>query len=99
MLANLNRDDFIAILTRELYSSRPIDTFEHLRGRDKEMDAIDQALVAPGRHIFIFGDRGVGKTSLAQTAAYKYQSSDNEPIILGCEPKSTFVSILTRVAQ
>jgi hypothetical protein len=39
---------------------------------------IDRAFASPGRQIFIFGDRGVGKTSPAVTAA-------NRPINDGFE--------------
>ena len=38
-------------------------------------------LQLPGKHIFIYGDRGVGKTSLAQTAAFLQQSADSSPIL------------------
>ena len=41
--------------------SRPILSIEHLVGRDRELDRIEKALLAPGRNVFIFGERGVGK--------------------------------------
>ena len=42
--------------------------------------------MSKGRNIFIFGERGVGKTSLAKTAANQYQSSDREFIDVSCAP-------------
>jgi archaellum biogenesis ATPase FlaH len=58
---------------------------------------IDEALYSPGRHIFIFGDRGVGKTSLAQTAAFAHQSSDNDPIIRSCDSSTTFYELIKSI--
>lgn len=54
------------------------------------------ALYATGRHAFIYGDRGVGKTSLAQTVAFKLQE-DAEPILVGCEKESTFSSVMNDI--
>lgn len=73
--------------------SRPITTPEFLNGRSKNLRTISRALNNPGRHIFIYGDRGVGKTSLAQTAARLEQSSDSDPIVIGCDVSSTFNQI------
>ena len=39
-------------------------------------------------------DRGVGKTSLAQTAAHQHQSSDSGPIRVICEKDGTFYRII-----
>ena len=50
-------------LGRILSASRLIQSIEHLKGREKELDTIDKSLYAPGRHVFVYGDRGVGKCS------------------------------------
>lgn len=65
-----------------LSPSRPVRSIEHLRGRDDELQRIERALYADGRNVFIYGDRGVGKSSLAATAAAQYQSVDASPIPL-----------------
>ena len=74
-----------------------------LRGREKKQEDIRRASIQPGRHIFIFGDRGVGKTSLAQTTAYEHHPSETEPIFLGCDASSTFYSmafdLCSRISQ
>jgi len=41
----------------------------------------------------------VGKTSLAQTAALAHQSSDAEPIIVGCHRASTFLEVIDTVSS
>lgn len=54
--------------------------------------------MADGRNIFIYGDRGVGKSSLAATAAAQYQSSDAEPIHVACSPDTSFATVIANIA-
>ena len=82
-----------------LSPAQPVRTSEKLKGRESELEDIDRALSAPGRNIFIYGDRGVGKSSLGATAAYEYQSADNKPIIVGGSPNETFDSIIANIAN
>jgi uncharacterized protein len=67
---------FEKALKQTLSPTTPIRSAEFLRGRDKKLEDIRRAVIQPGRHIFIYGDRGVGKTSLAQTAAFEHQSAE-----------------------
>lgn len=97
MIPGLDKDQFAATLHKQLSPTTPIQSQEHLRGREAQMREIEQALYAPGRSIFIHGERGVGKTSLAQTVAHQHQSSDYEPIILACQPQSTFAGIMSEL--
>jgi ABC-type molybdenum transport system ATPase subunit/photorepair protein PhrA len=94
----LDRSAFADVLTKTLSPTTPIRSVEALRGRERKLEDIRRALIQPGRHIFIFGDRGVGKTSLAQTAAFEHQSASNEPILLGCDTGSTFYRIIYDLA-
>ncbi|RQM59623.1 MULTISPECIES: AAA family ATPase [Burkholderia] len=82
-----------------LSAAQPVRTPEKLKGRERELEDIDRALSAPGRNIFIYGDRGVGKSSLGATAAYEYQSADNRPIVVGGSPNETFDSIIATIAN
>lgn len=77
-----------------LTPSSPIDSIEFLFGRRKEQENIEEALYAKGRHCFIYGERGVGKSSLAYTVANQFQSSDKAYIKINCSEESTFISIL-----
>lgn len=43
-----------------LSPAQPVRASEKLKGRESELEDIDRALSAPGRNIFIYGDRGVG---------------------------------------
>ena len=82
-----------------LSASRPIHSIEHLKGRGKELDTIKKSLYAPGRHVFIYGDRGVGKSSLGQTAAYQYQSSAALPLFVSGSPDDTFNTVIANIVS
>lgn len=98
-IVGFDRSKFEGIIQTTLSPTTPIRSPEHLRGREKKLEDIRRALVQPGRNIFVFGDRGVGKTSLAQTAAYEHQSASNAPILVGCDASSTFFSVAQEIAS
>ncbi len=85
--------DFGVLLGRVLSASRPLQSEEFLRGREEQLRGIKQALYQSGRHVLIYGFRGVGKSSLAQTTAYAL-SSQIDPIIVGCDDRSTFGGVI-----
>jgi hypothetical protein len=83
-ILGLNEEEFRQILAENLTPARAISSPQHLKGRAQKLQQIDRAFNSPGKHVFIYGDRGVGKTSLAQTAAILRQSSDAKPILVAC---------------
>lgn len=91
--------EFAEKLHKVLSPSQPIRTPELLKGRAEQLDRIRRSLYAAGRHVFIYGERGVGKSSLAATAASEYQSSDALPIQVNCAYESTFSGIITSIAK
>jgi hypothetical protein len=97
-IGNLSRHDFEVVLKRILSPTTPIRSAEFLRGREKKLEDIRRALVQPSRNIFIYVDRGVGKTSLAQTAAFEHQPASNAPILIGCDSTSSFAQIAQHIA-
>lgn len=97
-IQGFDEEAFAQRLDQVLSASGPIRSEERLFGREKELDRIKKALYISGRHVFIYGDRGVGKSSLAATAANRYQSSDSEYIDIGCGPDSTLFSIVANIA-
>lgn len=94
MIDHLTEVEFAEVLHRYVSPTSPIQSEEHLFGRKHQIDLVQQALYAPGRSVFIYGDRGVGKTSLAQTVAYSHQSASHDPVLLACEPHTTFGGLM-----
>jgi energy-coupling factor transporter ATP-binding protein EcfA2 len=98
-LFSLGLDDFGARLNGVLSPSRAIKSPEFLQGRDEQLTDVRQALAMKGRHVFIHGFRGVGKTSLAYTAAGLIQSSDRQPIYVQCSPEATLASLVHDIVK
>lgn len=86
-------------LNELLSPSEPIRSPEHLKGRDRNLTDIRRNLGVKGRHIFIFGDRGVGKTSLAQTAAVGFHPSDSNPIRVACSSGEDFQTLMSTISK
>ena len=87
---------FGTLLGKVLSPSRPLHSEEYLRGRAEQLGGIKKALYAQGRHVLIHGFRGVGKSSLAQTAAFG-MAIGADPVIIGCDKSSTLASAMRDV--
>jgi hypothetical protein len=98
-IKNLDETTFKQILKENLTPAQAISSPEHLKGRAQNLRQIDRAFNSAGKHIFIYGDRGVGKTSLAQTAAFLHQSADAEPILLTCGAAPFLTTVRDAVRQ
>jgi hypothetical protein len=95
----LGLEDFGDLLNTVLSPANAIKVPELLQGRDKQLLELRQALTARGRHVFIHGFRGVGKTSLGYTAANIIQSSDNRPLYVQCSPDGTLLQLIYDVLK
>jgi hypothetical protein len=89
-IANISDRDLKRVLSENLTPSDSIKTPDRLFGREKNLRSIDRAFASPGRQVFIHGDRGVGKTSLALTAAYLHTGIENLPIYVMCGKTNNF---------
>ena len=87
------------VATTIFVPSSPIRLRDQLRGREKAFARTIETLNVPGRSAFIYGERGVGKSSLALTAAYQFNSSDQEPIRVVCHPTITFGRLVGQIAK
>ncbi len=94
-----DRDNFKAAKSDYFFPAKAISDVHKLRGRQRELESVEKALESPGRQCFIFGERGVGKTSLAKTAYKQNFPEVVEPLIVGCEETSSFSSILRAVVE
>jgi hypothetical protein len=70
----------------------PIDNPDEFQGREHERERVENALSVPGLHVVIFGERGAGKTSLANVATAKLS-----PIKVFCGKDFTFSDLCRSV--
>ena len=78
--------------------SEPISQIDALFGRKLNIRQIERALLSPGKHVFVYGDRGVGKTSLARSSVSGFLAKpvDRVPFV-SCDTNSDFFSIMSGV--
>ena len=82
---------------RKIFSPHtPIEDDEQFRGRRKEKQQIFKNIHTPGLHSLLYGERGIGKTSLANIAAEEaYPSARYGDIYsITCNSATSFNSIL-----
>lgn len=81
---------------REVFTpSKPVTSGTLFCGRKSEVEKIVSALLIDGRHVLLFGDRGVGKTSLARHACRVYNDIKGCDIYKKqCSSEDTFESII-----
>lgn len=64
-IRRINDSDVLAVFT----PSKPVSSSNLFCGRVLEIERIAEALNTDGMHVLLYGDRGVGKTSLARQAS------------------------------
>jgi nucleoside-triphosphatase THEP1 len=90
----MEKKEFFKRLHKIVSPSTPVNKEEFLFGRTRQLESIEEALYAKGRHCFIYGDRGVGKSSIAYTVAGMFQSNNKPYIRVNCAKSSTFNSVM-----
>lgn len=95
----LHKRQFADALNSVVSHSRPIETSRHLKGRADQMRDVEIAMHAPGRHVFIYGERGVGKTSLAVTSGQSGSDGSGNFRHIGCARETTFTELMRLVME
>ena len=98
-IKELNEVQLSEILNKHFTPSKEIITPERLFGREVHLRQIGRAFNSEGRNVFIFGDRGIGKTSLARTAAKVNNFQEENYIYVPCGEFSRFGDIMEAVAR
>lgn len=85
----------------QLFSPRtPINTADFFAGRSDQILKTVGAIRQPGAHAIIYGERGVGKTSLANVAPIYLEAESGERVIaprVNCDSTDTFHSLWKKV--
>lgn len=73
---------------------KPVSEVESLLGRQPELMRILGCLDTPGRHVLLYGDRGVGKSSLVKVIPHLVPHGWNQRCFyMACDSQTTFKSI------
>lgn len=88
-------DNLYAEATEAFTPGAPIRERDLFAGRIEQVGMLIDAVRQRGRHAVIFGERGVGKTSLSNTFALGLNSPTNRLIAekINADPKDTFTSL------
>lgn len=95
-----NEARIVASKVRDIFTPyQPVQRRDLLFGRKAEVVAAIEALNTPGRHVFICGERGVGKTSLASVVTNVLRDATTTPVpsnVKRCDSEDTFETLLER---
>src|SRR5688572_22608206 len=81
------------LLARSFRPAAPIDRRDLFAGRTEQLAEVFAAVAQPGQHAVIYGERGVGKTSLATVAAETLRNSNVLSARATCDTSDDFASI------
>jgi len=74
---------------------QPIDSLDFFFGRQREVQNIVEQINTPGQHSLLYGERGVGKSSLANVASkLLLRLLVGKLYVTRCDSKSSFASLL-----
>lgn len=90
--------DRIRVLNEVFRPSAPVDHQDLFSGRTQQLLGITTAMGQAGRHVVIFGERGVGKTSLARVAG-ELMSGSSINLRLTCDQSDNFASIWAKAVD
>ncbi len=86
------------LILRQVFSpSSPIQEIDFFFGRLNQLEKIADAINEQGQHAILYGERGVGKTSLANIMSKSY--TNLYPVKITCERQDTFKSLWERAFE
>jgi len=98
-LKRLDRRDFGHELEKYFRPQSPVDDVDLLQGRESQLLQINRAVASTGRSIFVWGDRGVGKTSLAVASAQQNLPASLQPISVSCDDRSRMLDLMSTLVD
>lgn len=94
---NLPRREFINYVNQFIHPSEEVSDPAQLMGRDSALNQLRDAFETNGMNAFIWGQRGVGKTSLVHTACTKYAETVKLAAAISCHKESTFNELINDI--
>lgn len=97
MPENISKDEqdrLYALIPRVFSPGTPISTKQLFAGRREQVVQVLESIYHPGQHVIIFGDRGIGKTSLSAVLGEFAQGADAFVLCrINCGSADTFDSV------
>jgi Cdc6-like AAA superfamily ATPase len=102
-LKSMTPDDWMILEfdIRRLFDGAPIDEEQLFAGRSHEINKMLQTVMERSRHVVLFGERGVGKTSLSNIFWKRFGKTLQSFIVarVQCGPHDDFSSIWVRALE
>lgn len=93
----------IAAVARAFTPGAPVWRLDMLAGRMAQLTDVVSAVEMRGQHVGLYGERGVGKTSLATVLAEFFSGSVEHPtvraVVVNCSTDDTFTSLWRNVYE
>jgi len=96
----MNEDQQIELrsaLQKSFSPGAPVNTRDLFAGRVGQLQAVMEAFQTRGRHAILYGERGVGKTSLANIAKALASTLEMVAVKVNCDSDDEFASIWKKV--
>lgn len=93
---SLTPDEIEELLPQIFTPATPVSDVRLLRGRDQARGDVATAMARRGAHIVLYGERGVGKSSVARIES---QFAQEEPYYYSVSATDTFGSIMAAILQ
>lgn len=88
-----------ALLSRAFTPAQPVSELGRFAGRTALLDRMISAVEDQGMHLVVFGDRGIGKTSLLHVLSILARDARYLVRYASCSESSTFDSLFRAVAR
>jgi Cdc6-like AAA superfamily ATPase len=96
-LAKIER---IAAVARAFTPGAPVDRLDMLAGRMAQLTDVVSAVAMKGQHVGLYGERGVGKTSLATVLAEYFSDarrSELQSVVVNCSTDDSYATLWQNV--
>lgn len=103
-VAMAQQGDFgsLALKLGQIFKTTPIKRGDMFQGRVTQVREVVDAINLPGKHVVIYGEAGVGKTSLGQILKTKLKEVAPNPIIsalVNCDSGDDYSSIWSKMFE
>jgi Cdc6-like AAA superfamily ATPase len=103
-VSDISKDEAEALdvaVSKVFRPAAPVDEQSLFAGRKNELRQVIDAINQPGQHVLIFGERGVGKTSLANVLATRVTSGSPAVTVIAprvnCDTADDYSSVWRKV--